>query len=327
MAKVEYVDILPGLEDSYFSVLRSGDRFISSRITNKITLFSRKKKKGLAARSLLPVISALWNAFSSAQKTAWANAGAEMGTFVLTDALVVQSTGHILQENRGKLFIGTGKINYLNGYRLFVQDQTARIVNDLAGVATPSLFHQSWIGNLKISSPATELKIVQLHPRSYWVSKKVAGKKAMYEPVLVTEDLGLPCKISLNYRPVLTSQGGENFAKFYARFWYLYQGQNLYYDLEIPLDYTGVWQHAEATLTSLISSVVRVDLYFHLKGLRGDLYCDNIKLEHSGQNWARDPFCKDILQGFTRAFYQIPMHWAGVILPAGSTYDSVYKDI
>jgi len=293
MAKVEYVDILPGLEDPFFSALRSGDRFVSSRIAKKIVFFSRKRKKGVSARSLLPQISELWAGLSDEQKLAWSAAAA-------------------------------GQVK--NGWCLFVQDCSARIFNDMPGVATSSLLHQSWVGNLKIESPATELKIVQLHPRSYWISRKVTGKKGMYEPVLITEDLGLPCKISLNYSSNLSSQGAGSFAKFYARFWYSYQGRNLYKDLEIPLDLVSDWKNAEATLSVLISYVVRVDLYFHLYNLHGDLYCDNIKLEHSGQNWARDPFCKDILQGFTRAFYQIPKHWAAVTLPVGAHYDSIYKD-
>jgi len=293
MAKVEYVDLLPGIESSYFSGLRFGDRFVSARVAKKITNFSRKKKKGVSARSLLPVIASLWNELTGPEQTAWSEAGAESN---------------------------------LNGYRLFVQDVSARIYNDLPGVATPSTLHQSWIGNIKIEDPAIEAKIIQIHPRSYWVSKKVAGKKGMYEPVLVTEDLGLPFTLSLNYKSNLTSQGSGAFAKLYAKFWYSYQGQNLFQNLEIPLDFSTDWKNATATLTELTSYVVRYDLYIHLFNLRGDLFFDNIKAEHSGQNWTRDPFCKDILQGFTRAFYQIPVHWAAITLPEGSQYDSIYPE-
>lgn len=293
MAKTEYIDIVPGLEDPYFAGLSFGDRFVHSRVKKKIDFFSRKHIKGITQRSLLPQISVLWAGLSGAEKTAWSNAGAEMN---------------------------------LNGWRLFVQDCCARIYNEMSGVATPSLLHQSWVGNLKIASPATEIKIVQLHPRSYWISKKVSGTKSMYEPVLITEDLGLPCTISLNYSSDLTSTGSGSFAKFYARFWYSYQGANLFEELEIPLDFSTAWKNAEATLTTLLTYVVRVDLYFHLYNLQGNLYFDNVKLEHSGQNWVRDPFCKDILQGFTRAFYQIPKHWAAIILPEGSIYDTIYKD-
>jgi hypothetical protein len=326
MAKVEYIDIVPGLEDWYWSALQYGDRFTHARIRKKVAFYSRKSKKGFSQRSLLPQVAALWNALSDAQQTAWAAAAGQMGSYVLTDHLDQETGFEIHQENGSKIHLGTGKLRYLNGWRLFVQDQCARIINDIAGVATPSLFHQSWVGNIKIEAPATEAKIVQLHPRSYWVERKVAGKKAMYEPVLITEDLGLPLKISLNYNSNLTSQGAGSFAKFYAVVWYSYQGVNLNYSLEIPLDLVANWKHAEITLLSLLSIVIRVDLYFHLYNLRGDLYFDNIELEHSGQNWARDPFCKDILQGFTRAFYQIPDHWAAVTLPDGAIYDSIYKD-
>jgi hypothetical protein len=326
MAKVEYVDIVPGLENSYFSALRSGDRFSYSRIAKKIVLFSRKKKAGVSARSLLPAISALWDGLSDDDKTDWTNAAGQMGTLVDAGFLQLENGSEMLQENSWKLKLCKIKLGTLNGWRLFVQDTSARLKNDIAGVATPSLLHQSWVGNLHIEAPASEIKIVQLHPRSYWVSKKVTGKKGMYEPVLVTEDLALPFTISLNYKSELVSQGDGSFAKFYARFWYCYQGQNLFHDLEIPLDYSADWQNASAVLSTLLTYIVRVDLYFHLYNLRGDLYFDNIKAEHSGQNWVRDPFCLDILQGFTRAFYQIPDHWAAVTLPDGAQYDSIYKD-
>ena len=293
MAKTTYVDILPELEEAYFSGVKSSDRFVFSRIVKKIALFSRKKKKGLTLRSLLPQISEMWNNFSGPEKEAWTLAGAE---------------------------------NDLNGFRLFVQDQSLRIKNEMPDTATPSTLHQSLVGNLHIEAPASELKIIQIHPKFYWVSKKVTGKKGMYEPVLVTEDLALPVKISLNYSSSLTPAGGGSFAKLFARFWHSYQGADQYTDLEIPLDLSSVWKHAETTLTELSGYVIRYDLYFHLFNVHGDLYIDNIKAEHSSQNWARDPWCKDINQGFTRAFYQIPKHWAGVIVPEGAYFESIYKD-
>ena len=293
MAKTSYVDITAGLEDAYYRNLQSGDRFVIPRMRKKIPFLSRKRKLGVTLRSLLPTIAGIWNNFSDAQRTAWGNAGAEMG---------------------------------LNGYRLFVQDQALRIKNDLAGTATPVLLHQSEVGVLQIDAPADELKITQIHPRFYWVSRKVTGTKSQYEPVEVTEDLALPVTISLNYRAELTEVTPPSFAKLYARFWHSYQGQDIFTDLEIDLDYITDWKNAEATLTSLIGYVVGYDLYIHLSNLRGTLYIDNVKSEHSGQNWVRDPFCRDINQGFTRAFYQIPKNWAAVISPAGTFFESFYID-
>ena len=291
ITKTTYIDILPELEDSFFTGIRSGDRFVYSRVAKKQDFFSRKKRKGCSQKSLLPQVAELWAGLTDEQREAWSDAGAECG---------------------------------LNGWRLFVQDTCARIINDLAGVATPSLLHQSWVGNLHIVAPASEIKIVQLHPHFYWVSKKIKGKKGMYEPVLVNEDLSLPLKISLNYKSNLTEVDTPSFAKFYARFWHSYQGADRYTDLCIDLDYSHDWQNATAELTEVLGYVIRYDLYFHLSNLRGDLFFDNIKVEHSGQNWARDPFCKDINQGFTRAFYQIPKHWSGSVVPDGAMYETIY---
>ena len=117
-----------------------------------------------------------------------------------------------------------------------------------------------------------------------------------------------------------------SFAKIYARFWHSYQGLDRYTDLEIDLDYIDDWKNVENTLTTLSGYVIGYDLYIHLKNLRGTLYIDNVKAEHSGQNWVRDPACRDINQGFTRAFYQVPKNWSGVIAPASSWFESFYID-
>ena len=315
MAKTSYVDILPELEDQFFSGVKSSDRFQFARLVKKITLYSVKRKKGLSARSLLPAVAVLWDGLSPAEKTAWTNAGAECN---------------------------------LNGWRLFVKDTCARIKNDMVGVATPSLLHQAWVGGLRNEAPASELKIIQIHPHFYWISRKVPKKKGMYEPVLITEDLALDFKISLNYRAELVAAGPAPSAKFYARFWHSYQGADRYSDFVITLDLDTTaelddgWKYAEATISlfgvgpfgdtdfaaesELLGYYIRYDLYFHLKDLTGDLYIDNVKVIHSSQNWVRDTYCHDINQGFTRAFYQIPKHWSAITLPDGASFESVYKD-
>jgi len=293
MAKTTYIDLPAGTEDLYFGALKSSDRFVFSRVVRKDTLLSVKRKAGISARSLLPQIAALWAVLSDEVKTSWVAAADEMD---------------------------------LSGWQLFVQDQTIRVLNGMPGSATPSTLHQSWVGNLKITAPADEIKIIQMHPREYWVSQKVIGKKGMFEPVLVPEDFSLPFKIGLNYKSNLTSTGAGSFAKFYALVWYRYQGLNLSHELSVPLDFSSDWKHAEATLSAIQSSVVGYDLYFHLKNLRGDLFFDNIEAVHSSQNWARDPFCKSVPLTFTRAFFQVPKNWAAVTLPDGAEYDTIYPD-
>jgi hypothetical protein len=293
MAKVSYVDIISVDESAFFSNLQFGDRFVAPHIVMKKTFFSRKSVKGLTQKSMLPEIAARWALLTPTQQTAWTNAGAVRG---------------------------------LNGWRMFVADSCARIKNGLAGNATPSLLHQSWVGHLKISAPADEIQIAQLHPAKYWVSHTVPGKKGMRTPVEITESFALPLQISLNYKSNLTSIGAGSFAKFYADVWYSYQGQNLVKTVEISLDLVADWKTATATLSNLETIVVGYTLYFHLYKMAGDLYIDNVKAVHSGQNWVRDPYCQDIYQTFSKVFYQIPDHWAPVVLPSGAEYDSVYQD-
>jgi hypothetical protein len=291
MARTGYITIPAGQEELYRRALQQNDRFVYNRVIRQNLLLSRKRKKGLTQRSLLPQISEAWAGLSAVEKEAWTAAGAECN---------------------------------LNGWRLFVQDMCLRIKNDIAGVATPSTLHQSLVGQLHIEAPATEIKIAQYHPRSYWVSQKIVGRKAMYEPVVVTEDFSLPLALSLNYKSNLTSQGAGSFAKFYAEIWHSYQGADLFTTVDIDLDLVSDWKNDTANVSSLLGYVVGYNLYFHLYNLRGDLFIDNVKATHSGQNWVRDPFCKDIEQAFTRAFYQVPKHWVAVTLPEGSDFDSIY---
>lgn len=315
MAKVSYIDLIPAEELLFYKGLTAQSRFIHAHVCQKVTLLSTKRILGLTQKSLLPQIAAAWGLLSGAEKAAWTAAGVEVN---------------------------------MRGYNLFVQDMCARIKNGIAGVATPSLLHQSWVGALKITAPASELKIAQLHPSSYWVYKKVIGKKSMYEPVAVSEIFVLPLVLSLNYKSELVDVSishsyqygeifygeaiygddgsGDYFAKFYAEVWSSYQGIDYLTNLEIPLDLSADWQNATATLSAIQGQIVSYNLYFHLYNVTGTLYIDNVKATHSTLNWVRDTFCNDIEQGFTQAFYQIPKHWAAVTLPDGAEFNSIYKE-
>ena len=52
--------------------------------------------------------------------------------------------------------------------------------------------HQDMVGKILIEEPAEEIELLQAHPSSYWIYKKVVGTKSMYEPVRVDEGFALP---------------------------------------------------------------------------------------------------------------------------------------
>jgi len=291
MAKTTYIDVTPEEEERFYGDLQSGDRFVSSRIRPKTPITSRQKKEILLARTYLPTIKALWGAFSPAEKAAWKNVDP-----------------HSQQH----------------GWRTFVADQTQRIKLGLPGVATPNAYHQDLVGKLLIEAPAEEIKLIQSHPSSYWVYQKVAGKKEMHEPSKVDEDFALPLSLAINYKSDLISTGAGSFAHFFASVRHLYQGQNLNHDLEINIPLSSAWATQNVVLSDVTGLAVSYNLYIHLYKVTGTLLIDNVKAEHSGSNWARDTFCQNINQDFTRGFNQILKHWSPVTLPTGASYLSVY---
>ncbi len=293
MAQTSYIDILPEMEDEFWANIQPGDRYTYARVRIKNPFQSAKTKKGISKRSLLPEISIAWAGLSSGEVSAWKAAAA-----------VCQMTG----------------------WNLFVQDYCARKVNGLIWLATPSLLHQCWVGNIKVAEPATSCNLVQIHPSFYYVYHKVAGKKSMYETVKVTEVIALPFVLSANYSSNLVAVGPNPYAKIYAEFWYSYQAVDCHVNLELNLDLVSDWASLTNTISSITGILIRYDLHIELNDVQGDLYVDNISAVHNAQNWVRDPWTKDINQGFTRNFYQIPKNWAAISAPAGVDFESIYKD-
>ncbi len=294
MAKTSFIEITPDNEDLYFKSLQIGDSFNLGKVIKKPAPPSRQKIKGLTQRSLLPQIAEIWNGLTLVQQGLWTSAGSCCG---------------------------------LNGYRLFVQNMSARLEYGFAGAGTPSLLHQYKVGHINISSPATFISIIQPHPLSYWILRKVAGTKGQYQPVNILENFRLPLTISLNCKSNLVSSGPNPSVKFYAKIWYSYQGVDCYQDVSILIPLVHDWQTLSAVSPSIIGQIIAYDLYFTLQDVRGDLWFDNLTSFHSSQNWARDPYCNNINEEFTKIWYQIPKAWAPVELPDGASYGSVFPDV
>ena len=291
MAQTSYVELPAGIEELFLKVLKSGDRFQFGKIVRNDTLLSKRRKTGVSARSMLPALSALWAAFTDGERAAWASAAT---------------------------------YSNLKGWQLFVQDQIIRIKNEIAGSASPVSTHQSWVGEIKIAGDATEAKLIQTHPHTYWILKKVYKKKGMYEPIQIQESMGLPLQIGVSYKSDLTSAGASPSARMYAEVVHSYQGVDEVAVVEIPFDLQSDWQIETATLLTARGILIGYNLYIHLHDVTGSLWFDNVKSIHGGTNYARDPRCEQIETTFTKAFFQIPKNWAALILPDGAEYDSVY---
>jgi len=291
MARTSYVEVPPELDEAFKRVLMPSEKFVFSRIIAKRVLFSPQRKLGVSSRSLLVQFREIWNSFTDAQKQAWKDAGAVIGR---------------------------------SGWQMFVKDQSARLRAGYSGVATPSIYHQSYTGLVVLDSFSDELKIVQLHPRAQWILRKVKGTKSQYEPVEITEDFSLPLTLKINYCSQLEAGGSDYIAKFYAEIWHSFQGVDLKTKLEINFDLVSDWKTAQTSISALAGYVVGYKLYFHFKNVKGAFHFDNIQAIHSGQNWVRDWTCENIRYVSPKKFFQIPAHWFVEIKTDGADFDSVY---
>jgi hypothetical protein len=291
MAKTSFQEIPLEFDLTYSKALTSGDRFTFPRVRVNTAFSTRAKKKGVTQKSLIVSLLPVWNGFTQTVRDAW-NASAI--------------------------------ISGLTGYKLFIQDTALRIANDISGYATPNLIYQAKVGRLNVASPATGILITQEHPLSYYVQRKVKGTRSQYEAVNVLESFDLPVNIKISYKTNLTSAGGSPRARFYLDVLSHYQGRNISTILEIPFALVADWQTGTASLSNVLGRVRGYTAFLEINDARGDLWVDNIEINHSGHNWTRDPRCNDIHQSFTRAFYQIPAHWAVIHMPTGAFFDSVY---
>jgi len=294
MAKVKFIDIPAGLEFFFDKALQAGDRFVYSTVRMTNPFISRKKKKALTQKSQLPLCSEIWKNFTQLTRDAWIECGLETG---------------------------------LTGFRFFVQDKVLRLKNFLEGESTPSLLYQGNVGRLTVEAPATGLLITQLHPLNYFVLRKKTGKETMYISVPVVEDFALPLNLYINYKSNLTAIEGGYSARFSAIIYSSYQGRTIETPADIDFDLVTDWKTASFGIGEVIGLVRGYALFLELDGVRGDVWFDNVRAEHSGQNWVRDTHCNNIKMAFTKKFYQVPAHWVAIELPEGSYYNSEYGNL
>lgn len=294
MAKVTYVDVDPPLQTAYDTALKSSDRYVGSTIRRNPIFSSIRRKKNLTQKSLLPVITVAWNGLTSTQRTAWDTAAA---------------------------------FNSMNGFRLFVQEYVACYLNALTLPPTPDNEAQYLVGQMALSGSATAILLEQQHPFTYYVLRKVHGTRNQYEPILITENFSLPLTLGISWHTNLTASGGSPRARVYIEVISNYQGIDLTTVLEIPFGLTDAWQSDSVSLSSVVGIPRGYTVFLELFDVQGYCRVDNLNVEHSGQNWARDFRFNEMRRSFTRAFYQVARNWAAITIPLGAGYDSIYRGL
>jgi hypothetical protein len=231
------------------------------------------------------------------------------------------STSERVQWNAAAVF------SALSGWQLFISDNAARIRESLTFPLTPSDEWQVRAGYITINAPASSIHLKQEHPSEYWVASKVVGKPWKRELVRLRETFSLPLEISLSYKSALVPVGGAQAARFFARVWTSYQGEDIQNDLVIDLLPSTDWVHSTRTFASLRGIIISYTLHLQIEGYTGEVLLDNIRAVHSGTNWARDPRCDKIQETFTKAFAVVPPYWEAVDVSDGANFFSEFPPL
>lgn len=291
MAKTQSIEVAPELTNLYNAAIERSDPFVFGTAQAHKSLPPDSRKKVLREQSLFRFLSPIWRELTTEQKQVW------------KDAAVY---------------------NNISGWQLFISDNAARIRSSLPLDVPPSDLWQVRAGYLTIESPATELILKQEHPQSYWVAQKVVGAPWKKTLVSLVENFSLPLEISIRYKSDLTPVGGTQSARYFARIWTSYQGQDIYTDLDINFDPSTDWTYAENEEAAIRGILLGYTLYLEIVGYTGTLLFDNIRAIHGGSNWALDPRCDAINQTFTKAFAIVPPFWIPTSLPSGSSFSSQF---
>ena len=293
MALVGALVIPPELKEAFDRLIGIVDNRNRGAVRKIGYLQSREKILKVTNRSLLPQVSALWSGLTIQQKNEWALAGL---------------------------------VDVKKAYNLFTQDTCYRLKYNIAGIATPSEYHQYMVGRLEINAPADHATLAQWHPHLYYVSKKMAGSTTVREDVAIYETLVLPLTISASYRCNIVPTSAGSRARMYAKIYSTYQGENI--ETEVGFDFTleTGWTSGTATASTVIGIVSHYDLWIEFIDCRGWFEWDNVVAEHTGTNWARDKRCNDVNNELSKINYQIEKSWEEQALPIGSAFSSVYPE-
>lgn len=291
MAKTETIVVSDELKNLYNAAIERSDPFVFGTAQAHKSLPSDRRRAVLKEQSLFRFLSPIWRELTDEQKQVWKDAAVHNG---------------------------------ISGWQLFISDNAARIKTDLPLDVPPSELWQVRAGTLVIDSPADELVLKQEHPQSYYISRKVPGAAWKSELVLLTENFSLPLTLQIRYKADLTPVGGTQSARYFARIWTSYQGQDIYSDLDVNFDPDTDWTFAENSESAIRGILLGYTLYIEIIGYTGELLFDNIRAVHSGSNWALDPRCDEINKTFKKAFAIVPPFWIPVALPSGTSFSSQF---
>jgi len=231
----------------------------TSSVSRQRSIYRRSDIKTLPSFSLLGQAADAWNLLSAGDKASWEAAAGIVG---------------------------------LHGYNLFIQDKSYRLMNSIAGNATPSLYHQYLVGHVNIPEGAGDVYLRQ------------SGN----------EILSFPASLSVNRKTVLLGDPvNGQYCK--VRFSYEYDegaGVQTQTD-EISLSLSSSWGTETVVITSHTGLTGAWTLEIETHAVKGDLYFDDLFVSSLTSVLGIDPFCLNVVR-----------YWLLIAFPFSCLLESLY---
>jgi hypothetical protein len=241
-------------------IIRFG--YYGDKVDKKFITWRKRNFPSLIARGSFQDIANLWNGLTATQQSDWDDAGYWSAQ---------------------------------SGWDLFAQDTLYRINNEILGLATPNLYHQFKLAEIKLESPATELLITQEY-------------NSMFE-----SDINWAFNILCD----MSSTGAGSYAKFVVKvatgYWDDDTDTPEVIEYEYDLTEFTDWDYVSDTYVDGFYGKGSVTFEIHVYKMQGSLYIDGIELDCDDQNYATDWQCD-----------AIEYNWNNKILTTGATFKSIY---
>lgn len=291
MAKISFQQIPAELDELFKKVISPSDTYWNSRAVSKKRLLSKPRLRRITQRSIMPQTKLDWAELPEGAQDEWKVAGQQQS---------------------------------YSSWSTYLQEKAFALKAGVEQEPIPRLSRQGKVGYIIINNPDTEILLEQPHPFIYYKYRKVRGTKSKYEKQRTTEIVALPMTVAVSYKSDLEAVEGSTNTELYALLLSEYQGRTIITKVSIPFELQRGWNRAETTISDVRGRIRAYNLYIHLQGVEGTLEFDNVKVEHTGHNWARDKRCNAVDREFTRQWYNVPAHWADIIRGDASAYYSTY---
>jgi hypothetical protein len=261
MAKVGEISLTPEQKELYYKALRVEEVYSETVVDRKNIIWRNRNLIEVEDRSIIDQCAELWNGLSQAEQDAWVTAASYCN---------------------------------LTGWKLFFQDTSYRILNNLSGLATPNNLHQYKVIKVVKPSDAHPLDFTQYHHSPYYLKTRIVGSKDAYKWVYVDETCAPPIVVEFNYYTDIIQRQDYHIFHLTGLFRGLKNGVDTAIFIHIDLEKQHPWGLFSHSFAPDLDTIYYYYISFYMYQVYGTLMIDNVNFFHDGENWALDPSCDNI---------------------------------